>query len=228
MMDEFANVALPDNFERILATMRSRRISVSIIIQNMAQLKALFKDSYESLVGNCDTFIYLGGNEQGTHEYISKMLGKETIDTRTRGITKGQHGSSNTNYQNTGRELLTLDEVRLLDNSNELIFIRGEKPIMDKKFDVMSHPNIKLTEDGGALTMASPAFADDPLAAINGLSDFIFSAIKAIGFILLGFGVVQIGLSLKSHDASQRANGFLTFFGGVVIAFAKDILDMIL
>ena len=150
MMDEFANVALPDNFERILATMRSRRISVSIIIQNMAQLKALFKDSYESLVGNCDTFIYLGGNEQGTHEYISKMLGKETIDTRTRGITKGQHGSSNTNYQNTGRELLTLDEVRLLDNSNELIFIRGEKPIMDKKFDVMSHPNIKLTEDGGA------------------------------------------------------------------------------
>lgn len=123
MMDEFANVALPDNFERILATMRSRRISVSIIIQNMAQLKALFKDSYESLVGNCDTFIYLGGNEQGTHEYISKMLGKETIDTRTRGITKGQHGSSNTNYQNTGRELLTFDEVRLLDNSNALIFI---------------------------------------------------------------------------------------------------------
>ena len=150
VMDEFANVALPDNFERVLATMRSRRISVSIIIQNMAQLKALFKDSWESVVGNCDTFLYLGGNEQSTHEYISKMLGKETIDTRTRGITKGQHGSSNTNYQNAGRELLTLDEVRLLDNSNALIFIRGEKPIMDKKFDILSHPNIKLTEDGGA------------------------------------------------------------------------------
>ena len=150
VMDEFANVALPDNFERLLATMRSRRISVSIIIQNMAQLKALFKDSWESLVGNCDTMLYLGGNEQSTHEYISKMLGKETIDTRTRGITKGQHGSSNTNYQNTGRELLTLDEVRLLDNSNALIFIRGEKPIVDKKFDIMSHPNIKLTADGGA------------------------------------------------------------------------------
>jgi type IV secretion system protein VirD4 len=150
VMDEFANVALPDNFERVLATMRSRRISVSIIIQNMAQLKALFKDSWESVVGNCDTFLYLGGNEQSTHEYISKMLGKETIDTRTRGITKGQHGSSNTNYQNTGRELLTLDEVRLLDNSNALIFIRGEKPIMDKKFDILSHPNIKQTEDGGA------------------------------------------------------------------------------
>lgn len=150
VMDEFANVALPDNFERLLATMRSRRISVSIIIQNMAQLKALFKDSWESLVGNCDTMLYLGGNEQSTHEYISKMLGKETIDTRTRGITRGSHGSSNTNYQNAGRELLTLDEVRLLDNSNALVFIRGEKPIMDKKFNILSHPNVKLTADGGA------------------------------------------------------------------------------
>ena len=150
VMDEFANVALPDNFERVLATMRSRRISVSIIIQNIAQLKALFKDSWESIVGNCDTFLYLGGNEQATHEYISKMLGKETIDTRTRGVTKGQHGSSNVNYQNTGRELLTLDEVRCLDNTNALIFIRGERPVMDKKFNILSHPNIKLTEDGGA------------------------------------------------------------------------------
>ena len=165
VMDEFANVALPDNFERLLATMRSRRISVSIIIQNMAQLKALFKDSWESLVGNCDTMLYLGGNEQSTHEYISKMLGKETIDTRTRGITKGQHGSSNTNYQNAGRELLTLDEVRLLDNSNALIFIRGEKPIMDKKYDILSHPNIKKTSDGGIMPYShnkkSKYFKDD-------------------------------------------------------------------
>ncbi len=167
VMDEFANVALPDNFERLLATMRSRRISVSIIIQNMAQLKALFKDSWESLVGNCDTMLYLGGNEQSTHEYISKMLGKETIDTRTRGITKGQHGSSNTNYQNAGRELLTLDEVRLLDNSNALIFIRGEKPIMDKKFDILTHPNIKQTVDGGAMPYAhskSSKFLKDTLS----------------------------------------------------------------
>ena len=151
VMDEFANVALPDNFERILATMRSRRISVSIIIQNLAQLKALFKDSWENITGNCDTLLYLGGNEQSTHEYISKMLGKETIDTRTRGITKGQHGSSNTNYQNAGRELLTLDEVRLLDNSNALIFIRGERPLIDKKFDILSHPNIAKTADGKAV-----------------------------------------------------------------------------
>ena len=168
VMDEWANVALPDNFERLLATMRSRRISVSIIIQNMAQIKALFKDSWESLVGNCDTMLYLGGNEQSTHEYISKMLGKETIDTRTRGVTKGQHGSSNTNYQNTGRELLTLDEVRLLDNSNALIFIRGEKPIMDKKFDIISHPNIKQTEDGGALPYThnkSPKFFTENMSS---------------------------------------------------------------
>lgn len=151
VMDEFANVALPDNFERILATMRSRRISVSIIIQNMAQLKALFKDSWENITGNCDTLLYLGGNEQSTHEYISKMLGKETIDTRTRGITKGQHGSSNTNYQNAGRELLTLDEVRLLDNSNALIFIRGERPLIDKKFDILLHPNVAKTADGKAV-----------------------------------------------------------------------------
>ena len=150
VMDEFANVALPDDFERLLSTMRSRRISVSIIIQNMAQLKALFKDNWESLVGNCDTMLYLGGNEQSTHEYISKMLGKETIDTRTRGITKGTHGSSNTNYQNTGRELMTLDEVRNLHNSNALVFLRGERPIVDKKYDILKHPNIKLTEDGGA------------------------------------------------------------------------------
>ena len=151
VMDEFANVALPDNFERILATMRSRRIFVSIIIQNITQLKALFKDSWENITGNCDTLLYLGGNEQSTHEYISKMLGKETIDTRTRGITKGQHGSSNTNYQNAGRELLTLDEVRLLDNSNALIFIRGERPLIDKKFDILSHPNIAKTADGKAI-----------------------------------------------------------------------------
>jgi type IV secretion system protein VirD4 len=151
IMDEFANVSLPNNFENVLATMRSRNISVSIIIQNMAQLKALFKDSWESIVGNCDTMIYLGGNEQATHEYISKMLGKETIDTRTRGITKGRQGSSNTNFQNTGRELLTLDEVRLLDNKNELIFLRGERAMMDKKYEILKHPNIKFTLDGGAM-----------------------------------------------------------------------------
>lgn len=112
--------------------------------------KSLTNRFRENVTGNCDTLLYLGGNEQATHEYISKMLGKETIDTRTRGITKGQHGSSNTNYQNAGRELLTLDEVRLLDNSNALIFVRGERPMMDKKFDILSHPNVARTADGKA------------------------------------------------------------------------------
>ena len=150
LMDEFANVALPDDFEKILSTCRSREISINIIIQNMAQLKALFKDSWENITGNCDTFLYLGGNEQGTHKYISELMGKATIDTRTRGITKGRNGSSSTNFQNAGRELLTADEVRLLDNEYAILFIRGEKAVMDKKYNILKHRNIKLTEDGGA------------------------------------------------------------------------------
>lgn len=150
IMDEFPNVALPDEFDKILATMRSREISVSIIIQNMAQLKALFKDSWESLVGNCDTLLYLGGNEKETHKYISELMGKETLDTRTYGQSKGRSGSFSINDQQTGRELLTPDEVRLLDNRKALLFIRGERPILDGKFDLTRHPNIRLTEDGGA------------------------------------------------------------------------------
>ena len=149
IMDEFANVALPDDFERILSTCRSREISINIIIQNIAQIKALFKDSWENLTGNCDSFLYLGGNEQSTHKYISDLLGKATIATKTRGLTKGKNGSSNTNFQNAGRELLTPDEVRLLNNDYALLFIRGEKPIIDKKYDIMKHPNVKLTTDGG-------------------------------------------------------------------------------
>ena len=150
LMDEFANVALPDDFEKVLATCRSREISINIIIQNMVQLKALFKDSWENITGNCDTFLYLGGNEQGTHKYISELIGKATIDTKTRGITKGRNGSSSANYQNAGRELLTPDEVRMLDNEYAILFIRGERAVTDKKYNLMRHKNIKLTEDGGA------------------------------------------------------------------------------
>ena len=148
VMDEFANVALPDEFDKLLATMRSREISVSIIIQNMAQLKALFEKSWESIVGNCDEFLYLGGNEQSTHEYVSKMLGKETIDTNTYGRSQGRNGSYSTNYQISGRELLTPDEVRMLDNRYALLFIRGERPVRDLKFDLMKHPNVALATDG--------------------------------------------------------------------------------
>lgn len=150
LMDEFANVALPDEFDKLLSTMRSREISVSIIIQNLAQLKALFEKQWESIVGNCDEFLYLGGNEQSTHEYVSKLLGKETIDTNSYGQSKGRNGSYSTNWQLAGRELMTPDEVRMLDNRYALLFIRGERPVEDLKFDILKHPNIALTTDSGA------------------------------------------------------------------------------
>lgn len=148
LMDEFANVALPDEFDKLLSTMRSRQIFVSIILQNLAQIKTLFKDSWESIVGNCDELYYLGGNEQSTHKFISEYLGKETLDTNTFGKSTGHSGSYSTNYQQTGRELLTPDEVRLLNNDYGLLFIRGELPIMDKKYDLLKHPIIKETADG--------------------------------------------------------------------------------
>lgn len=150
VMDEFANVALPDEFDKLLATMRSREISVSIIIQNIAQLKALFEKQWESIIGNCDEFLYLGGNETGTHKLISESyLGKATIDTNTYGKSSGRSENYSTNYQISGRELYTADEIRMLDNKYALLFIRGEHPIQDEKFDILHHPNIKLTADGG-------------------------------------------------------------------------------
>ncbi len=148
MMDEFANVALPDEFDKLLATMRSRQIFVSIIIQNLAQIKALYKDAWESIVGNCDELYYLGGNEQSTHKFMSEYLGKETLDTNTYGKSSGRNGNYSTNYQQAGRELLTADEVRLLDNDYALLFIRGELPILDKKYNILKHPNVAYTKDG--------------------------------------------------------------------------------
>ena len=150
IQDEWANVAQPDSYPKILATCRSRRIFLNIIVQNIASIKAQYKDEWEGIMGNCDVLLYLGGNEQSTHEYISKLLGKETLDTRTYGTTRGRSGSSSTNYQNTGRELLTSDEVRMLDDNDALLFIRGERPIKDKKYDIMKHSNIKKSRDGGA------------------------------------------------------------------------------
>lgn len=148
IMDEFANVSLPDDFDKILSVMRSREVSVSIILQNLAQLKALFEKQWESIVGNCDEFLYLGGNEQSTHKYVSELLGKETIDTNTYGKSSGRSGNYSTNYQISGRELLTPDEVRMLDNRYAILFIRGERPIMDFKYDLLKHPNVNKTNDG--------------------------------------------------------------------------------
>ena len=150
LMDEFANVSLPDDFDKILSVMRSRGVSVSIILQNLAQLKALFEKQWESIVGNCDEFVYLGGNEQATHKYVSELLGKETIDQDTFNRTFGSRGSYTRNGSLQGRDLMTSDEVRLLDNRNAILFIRGERPVMDLKYDIMKHPNISLSADGKA------------------------------------------------------------------------------
>ena len=148
VLDEFAAMPMP-GFTRELATMRSRNISASTIIQNMAQIKEKYKDSWETIPGNSDTLLYLGGNEASTHKYISEALGKSTIDTKTHGQTKGRSGSWSTNFQQAGRELMTPDEVRMLDNRYAILFIRGAKPVMDLKNDLMKHPAIKHTVDGG-------------------------------------------------------------------------------
>lgn len=157
MMDEFANVALPDDFCSLLSTMRSRRISSIIIIQNLAQIKALFKDTWETITGNCDTLVYLGGNEKSTHQYISEMLGKSTIDKRSTGETRGVHGSASRNYDVLGRELMTPDEVRNISNKKCLIFIKGFNPIFDDKYIPFRHKNFSQTEDGGG-----KAYVHDP------------------------------------------------------------------
>ena len=178
MFDEFANVALPDGYARLQATMRSRNIMSTIILQNISQLKALFKDDWEGIIGNADSFIYLGGNEQSTHKYISELLGKETIDTKTSSQSKGRNGSFSQNFQQAGRELMTPDEVWRLDNKNAIILIRGEKPVIDEKYDILKHPNIHRTEDGGApLYLHTPlrAFAADDLSfPIENIDDIEF------------------------------------------------------
>ena len=148
LMDEFANVSLPDDFEKIVSVIRSREISVSILLQNLAQIKALFEKQWESIMGNCDEFLYLGGNEQGTHKYVSELLGKATIDMNTYGKSTGHSGNYSTNYQLSGRELMTPDEVRMLDNRYAILFIRGERPIIDEKYNLLEHPNIALSADG--------------------------------------------------------------------------------
>ena len=179
MFDEFANVSLPDGYARLQATMRSRNVMATIILQNISQLKELFKDSWEGIIGNADAFVYLGGNEQSTHKYVSELLGKETIETRTSSQSRGRNGSYSQNFQQAGRELLTPDEVRMLDNRYALVLLRGEAPVIDEKYDLMHHPNIKLTGDGGAAPyIHSPRclYAEEDL-------DFIFTSLDDIEII---------------------------------------------
>ena len=151
LMDEFPNISLPkDSFLSALATMRSRGIFCSIIVQNISQLKALYKDSWESLIGLCDEFLYLGGNEQSTHKYVSELIGKETVDTTSHSRSRGHSGSYSTSQQQTARDLMTPDEVRLLPDGKAVLFVRGERPVIDDKYDLLRHPCIRFTEDGGA------------------------------------------------------------------------------
>ena len=179
MFDEFANVSLPDGYERLQATMRSRNVMATIILQNISQLKALFKDSWEGIIGNADTFIYLGGNEQSTHKYVSELLGKQTIQTRTSSQSKGRNGSYSQNFQQAGRELLTPDEVRTLDNRKAIVLIRGEAPVIDDKYDLMKHPNIKFTADGGAA-----AYIHSPVCLYDaGDLDFSFTSLDDVEII---------------------------------------------
>ena len=151
LQDEWANVAQPESYPKILATCRSYNIGLNIIVQNVQQIKALYEKEHESIIGNCDTLLFLGGgNEPAPLEFIVKLLGRETLATRTRGLTKGRNGSSTTNYQQTGRDLMTVDEVRKLDTNKAILFIRGEDPVIDRKYNLKRHPNIKLTSDGKA------------------------------------------------------------------------------
>mgnify|MGYP002576062341 FL=1 len=147
MFDEFANVALPDGYARLQATMRSRNIMSTIILQNISQLKALFKDDWEGIIGNADSFIYLGGNEQSTHKYISELLGKETIDTKTSSQSKGRNGSFSQNFQQTGRELASVDELAVLDGGKCILQLRGVRPFLSEKYDITKHPNYKYLSD---------------------------------------------------------------------------------
>lgn len=179
MMDEFANVALPDDFCSLLSTMRSRRISSIIIIQNLAQIKALFKDTWETITGNCDTLVYLGGNEKSTHQYISEMLGKSTIDKRSTGETRGVHGSASRNYDVLGRELMTPDEVRNMSNKKCLIFIKGFNPIFDDKYIPFRHKNFSQTEDGGGKAYVhDPSLNKESLRTVKLLSEKQINDIK--------------------------------------------------
>lgn len=226
---------MPDEFDKLLSTMRSREISVSIIIQNLAQLKALFEKQWESIVGNCDEFLYLGGNEQSTHEYVSKLLGKETIDMNTYGQSRGRNGNYSTNWQITGRELMTPDEVRMLDNKYALLFIRGERPVMDFKYDILKHPNVAMTADGKAgpyrhgkenFSFASIQFDEDLLSEPHNdndvdASDFVILTEEEINEILsektqtseknkeviLDEAFAQNGKSKKQHRAPSSGEG---------------------
>ncbi|MCM1158974.1 MAG: type IV secretory system conjugative DNA transfer family protein [Clostridium sp.] len=241
MLDEFSNVALPDDYCSLLSTMRSREISSVIIIQNLAQIKALFKDTWETIPGNCDTLVYLGGNEQSTHEYISKLLGKQTIDKKTSGETKGRQGSSSRNYDVLGREIMMPDEVRKMDNKKCLIFIRGFNPILDNKYIPFAHPVFSQTADGGGEVFqygrGLPGnITEPPFEILNEKSLAYFEKMKEQGeevyidsisyedFMRLGKdGMKRRFISLDEQERRRKHNE--QYAGKIVYQIPGEVLD---
>jgi hypothetical protein len=145
--DEFANIGQIPDFDKLLATMRSREISANIIVQNIAQLKAMYKDTWEVITGNCDSFLFLGGKEESTLKMVSNLLGKETIDIQTQNRSKGRQGSTSENNSLHGRELMTADELAKMPINDCVLFVRAFNPFYSKKIDTFSRKNYKQTGD---------------------------------------------------------------------------------
>ena len=182
IQDEWANVPQPDSYPKVLATCRSYNIGIDIIVQNIQSIKARYRDEYQSIIGNCDTLLFLGGgNEPESLEFMSKLLGKETISIRTRGQTRGRSGSSSINYQLTGRELMTPDEIRRMPTREALLLIRGESPVRDRKYNIKKHPNYRYTQDGGA----KPYIHNPPSAPDYALTDlpYVFRTLDDFRFL---------------------------------------------
>ena len=147
ILDEFANIGQIPKFDKLIATIRSREISASIILQAQSQLKAIYKDNADTIVGNCDTTLFLGGKEKTTLKEISEILGKETIDLYNTGETRGKEQSHSMNYQKTGKELMSMDEISVMDGSKCILQLRGVRPFLSNKFDLTKHPKYNLTAD---------------------------------------------------------------------------------
>ena len=147
LLDEFANIGQIPKFEKLIATIRSREISASIILQSQSQLKAIYKDNADTIVGNCDTTLFLGGKEKTTLKEISEILGKETIDSFNTSETRGRELSHGLNYQKLGKELMTQDEIAVMDGGKCILQLRGVRPFFSDKFDITKHPNYKYLSD---------------------------------------------------------------------------------
>ena len=147
LLDEFANIGQIPKFDKLIATIRSREISASIILQSQSQLKAIYKDSADTIVGNCDTTLFLGGKEKSTLKEISEILGKETIDLYNTSETRSNNNSYGLNYQKTGKELMSQDELAVMDGGKCILQLRGVRPFLSDKYDITKHPQYKRLSD---------------------------------------------------------------------------------